>query len=131
MSIGVYFLLQLDNVAYFFGSMLDMVILLDRISTFKPNVKEWFRLSPYKTCLLCLIIVILVSGPYYFVNQVDSVTLRLNPTENFTVWFFRSSDFASTTLGSVLMFLVYGIRDLGVMVMQIVLNTTSMYFFKS
>ncbi len=89
LHIGIYYLLQIENLAYFYGSVLDCVILLDRISTFKKNVKAWFKLSPYTICLICLMSVIIVSGPYYFTNQVSSVTFRLNSTENFTVWFFR------------------------------------------
>jgi hypothetical protein len=128
--IGIYFLLQLNNVTYFYGSLLDVIILFDRISTFKQSIKAWFKLAPHKICIISLIIVIVVSGPYYFVNYVDSVTFKLDSTENFTVWFFRSSDFAKTTLGSALMFTVYGIRDLGMMILQIILNVISMYLFK-
>jgi hypothetical protein len=130
LTLGVNYMIQLDNVLYFYGSLIDLLILFDRISSFKPNLKLPIKLSPYKMSFVCFIGVLLISCPLFFVNQIDSRTFKLNQTVNFTVWNFHNSDFAKSPLGTGLTYFVYAIRDVLVMILQIVLNLISIGLFK-
>jgi hypothetical protein len=97
----------------------------------KPNAWNWIRAGPLKTCFLLLIASMVIEIPDYMGNMPGSATMQLSPTESFTVWFLNNTPFASTKFGSILLFVVYIVRDLGTLVTQIILNCVSFYLFKN
>lgn len=119
------------NICYFYSSVLDIFVLIDRIAYFKVSVRTWFRkCSPFKMCLIGLIGCLIIDSPYCYVFMPGSVVVRLNSTTNFTIWFASTTPFATSTVGKVLSYLVYSIRDVQVMLIKVALNIISAYILK-
>jgi hypothetical protein len=76
------------------------------------------------------ILTLILNIPYYLATVVDSYTFRLNATQNFTVWDFEVSPFASTRTGVILTSMCDCIRELLTALVLIVLNFIFIYFFK-
>jgi hypothetical protein len=109
---------------------LGVIILLDRISFFNAHVKKFFQLSAYKISAIAFAACFLIDIPYYFVFVPDSETVRLSQTRTFTIWFSNTSPFAVSALGKALTFIVYGLRDFLVMIIEIAVNLVSVYMLK-
>jgi hypothetical protein len=104
-KLAIYFIGNTANVYYFFGSIIDIFMLLDRIAIFKKGVKNAMKLSPYKMCIIAFVFVIAVEGPYFAGLTIDSIAFKLSPTSSFTVWYFKNSDFANSKLGTILIYI--------------------------
>jgi hypothetical protein len=129
-ALAIYFMGTTANVLYFFGSLIDVFLLLDRIAIFKPHIKRFFILPPYKMCLLAFVLVIVIDSPYYFFQVVASETYKLNATTSYTVWFYENSNFANSQLGKILIYTLIVIREVLVTLTQIILNLVSIFYFR-
>jgi hypothetical protein len=128
--VSVYFLINASNVIYFFGNIIDVLMLFDRIAIFKKKIKTVLKIHPYKMCCLAFVCVVLVDSPFYFVLVVEPLPFKLNATSTFIVWSYTNSAFASSKLGTVLTYMVYAVRDVVVCLAQISLNLTLILSFK-
>lgn len=122
----------ITNTAYFFGSVLDIIIMLDRLSTFSkrfriiPETFEWWKVT-----ILTLVVCIVIDGPYYFVNIPTQFTFQVAGYDQaYIVFSVDQSDFSTTVIGRVLTFGIYFIRDFLTMLVSIVLNILSMIYLK-
>ena len=122
----------ITNTAYFFGSVLDIIIMLDRLSTFSrkyrviPEAIEWWKVT-IGTLMICIVI----NGPYYFVNLPTEFSFQIaTSNQAYIVYAVDQSDFSTTVVGRVLTFGIYFIRDFLTMVISIVLNILSVVCLK-
>jgi hypothetical protein len=129
-ALDIYFQTNVCNVSYFYGSLIDMCVLIDRIAILKSQVRNMIKLTPYKICMIAFVTVVVIDSPSYFVLTVTDEHFKLNSTTSYIVWYFKNSDFANTQLGIALTYMVYGIREGFVTLAQIFLNMASMYCFK-
>jgi hypothetical protein len=125
-----YALLPLCMAGYFYGTVLDIVITVDRIANFKQSVKHWFQKFTTKTCLALYFVCGLINIPYHLIFMPKFRVVPINSTFNYTIWFTSLSPFAVTETGRVLTFLIYLFRDFSLMATEIVLNLVSIYFMK-
>jgi hypothetical protein len=126
-----YFYINVGCMCYFFGSAIDIVITLDRIGNFYKRVGSWMQNTrPYVVCPILFGLCFMVNLPYFFQYKATAFTGRLNRTENFTVYFSDTSPFAQSELGKAMVYLVLIIRDTGVLVVQLVLNLSSLFLLK-
>jgi hypothetical protein len=126
----LYALVTTNNVVYFYGTALDILITFDRIGTFKPKAIKWLKLSPYKTCLIIFVVCLVIDFPYLFVFVPCSLTVKVNATFLETVWYPCTSEYANSELGTIVTFIIYAIRDILLTVAEIALNVASVYFLK-
>jgi hypothetical protein len=118
-------------VSYFFGSIVEILIIIDRIGLFQAGFKKnIIKLSAYETCLVSLALTLILNIPYYLETVVNSNTFRLNATHSFTVWKFEESPFSQTRPGVIVSLICDIIRDLLVAAIQIVLNFIFILSFK-
>lgn len=114
------------NICYFYSSVLDIFILLDRLAVFNVSIKNWFtRIRPNKMCLIGLVVCLVVDSPYFYVFMPSSVEKRIDANTNFTIWFASNTPFATSNIGRALSYLVYSIRDVLVLVIKVILNIVS------
>jgi hypothetical protein len=118
------------NISYLYCSVLNIVITLDRISYFNARMRNFFKLSPYKISLISFVVSFLVDLPYCFIYVPTPAEVKLNQTFTFTIWYSYPSEFASTLLGQILLYIIYALRDVGVTFIQIGLNIVSIYLLK-
>ncbi len=124
----VYAYIPIVNTGYFFASVLDSLITLDRIACFNTQLKQYIRLSPYKASMIAYLACVLVNFPYFFVYRPNSRQVLLNSSQPFTLWASSTTDFAKSQAGTIVTFVVYAIRDVGTMLIEIVLNLISLYY---
>jgi hypothetical protein len=126
----IYLYVPVVNTGYFFTSVLDSLITLDRIACFKPQLKEHIKLSPYKASLVAYLVCALVNFPYFFVYKPISRQVPLNASQSFTLWSSGRTDFARSEQGTIVTCVVYALRDVLTMLMEIVLNVISLFYLK-
>jgi hypothetical protein len=120
----------ISNMNYFYSSVLDITILLDRLVHFENRIKGLFKLKPYWICVIAFFICFIVDSPYYFLYAPASLTVYLNATTTFTFWYGWPTSFGASHLATVLAYLVAGLRDVLVVILQIALNLASMIYLK-
>jgi hypothetical protein len=128
-----YVMIPLSNLFYFHSTVLDIVILLDRICLLNIQMKQkmkWLHQYPYRLCAFIFMLCILVDFPYFFVFIPAQATVQLNQTTPFVIHYSSTSPFAASELGKILTFMVYAVRDVAVMVIQFSLNIASAVLLK-
>jgi hypothetical protein len=126
----IFLIVPINNIGCFFGTAMDILILLDRIGTLKANVTRWLTLSAYKTSFLFLIFCSVVDFPFFFVFQPNSLKASLNATFVQTIWFPVQSVYAESEAGTIITFTIYAIRDFLFTAIEIVLNVVSVFLLK-
>ena len=94
-----------------YGTVLDIVILLDRIGNFSKRVKSWFKISATKICILVFFSAFIINFLYLYVLFPNAYTAKISANETFTVWFSDTRPFYKTSLGNVIFFTMEGFRD--------------------
>jgi hypothetical protein len=113
-----------------YASILEIVIILERITYFKIQLKKLFVISGPRVCLLSFLVCLIVDAPFYFIYIVDSRTFKLNLTATFTIWFTSTSDYASSLVGKVLLYICYALKDVGIVLIQIFLSLLWLCLFR-
>lgn len=126
-----YFKVTVGNLSYFYSTVLDIVILVDRISNFKRKWRSLFVLDPYQMCAVCLLACLVFNIPIYLAFSPSSATSPIGPNETFTVWFVDVTPFQMSKVGTILLFIVNFTRDLVTMLIEIVLNIISVVLLKN
>jgi hypothetical protein len=126
----IYVYVLLGNTSYFYGCVLDIIIILEQIFIIKNKANFLKNSSPYKYCLLALVSCIVVNFPYYFAYRPSSLTVSLNATWTYTFYFTDYSDFAKSQLGVIALYVVYSLRDFLTLSLQILCNIILIIFFK-
>jgi hypothetical protein len=130
-SLSIYFDGNIINALYFFGSLIDLLMLVDRIGIFKNKIKNIIKISPYKMCAIAFVFMVVVDAPFFFVLVVAApLPFKLNATSTYIVWSYTNSAFANSELGIVLTYVVFAIRDVIVGLAQISLNFAVIVYFK-
>jgi hypothetical protein len=116
---------------YLFGTLLDCYIILDRIAIFERKVNAFFKFSALKMAAIALSVSIAIQFPWYFEFVPTSNTESLDTGVEYQIWYLGLSNYALTQTGQVILLIVYGIRDIATMVIVIILNIVSIFYFKS
>jgi hypothetical protein len=120
-----------------YQSVLEIAILLDRLKTFNKTIKKYFTLSPQKFSLILSVICFLIDlfymfafspQEYFWYNYKEDGTL-----ERKSIWFVVSSNFATSSIGRILLILTYVIREFVTIIFTVgfslfLLNYTRNYF---
>jgi hypothetical protein len=117
--------IPIANFCYFYNGVLEILILLDRISIMNLRVKQCIKLSPAKICLIAGLACFIIDLPYYFTYEPGAKTILLSGNTTFTAWYLGTTSFATSQPGTVIVFVVAAVRDILVMLILVVLNVTS------
>jgi hypothetical protein len=99
------------NYGYFYGTILDIVIALDRIANFNGLVKRSLqKLSPYKMCIVLFVFCFLVDLAYFFVFVTGSVTFDVidangKTIRGYVLWYADISAFAKSKVGTIVLYI--------------------------
>ena len=120
-----YVLCPVLNFAVIFGSLLDVCISLERISHFKPKLKKVLKYSPLFMSLMAFIISIIFSSRYFFQFKPSYIEIKLNSTITIKLYRWINTEFSKTQFGNLTEHLIYCLRDLVLLVVQVILNVYS------
>lgn len=125
-----YIFTPLHMFGYFYSTMLDIFMALDRIVSMTPSLRVYMKLTPYQACLVGLIVCIIVNFPIMLVFQPGSFTGRTSATTTFTIWFPTTTVFSKTIAGKVITFTSYFVKDVLVLFIMIILSSISVHLLK-
>lgn len=100
------------NLSYFFATILDIAMLMDRIALFVPRLKPVFCNHPYKLSGLILLVCLAIDFPYFFFYMPKSVVLQLNATEFYRLHYVDYTEFGFSDTGRVIQYTQWIIRDI-------------------
>lgn len=129
--INAHLVVPFQGCAYLYSTLLDILILLDGLSTFNNRVRYWTQLlSPYKKITLLGVISIICTIPYFFLySPVNRTFISPNGSVQ-TVWIGGTSILTGTDTGYALIVLVLTIDYVLVMMAQIILNICSVLYIR-
>ena len=107
------------TILAFFSGFLDILISVERLLDFFPNVK---KLTSLKSCFILLPIVILITLPYFFIYYPAHLDVNLSQTETFRLYYIGLSDFGKSSIGQMVNYALFFIKDVLVFIIEIVLS---------
>jgi hypothetical protein len=110
--------------------LIDCYIALDRIAIFEKRVSAFFKYTPLKMSLIALVISIMIQAPCLLITIPATATVKLNAGVDYQLWFLYLSDYALSRTGQIFQFIVCGVRDLGTLVLLLVLSAISIFYFR-
>jgi len=117
-----------------FGTCINICILFERISNFKPIFKNYFRKKPIWVILTCLSLSIVTNIPIYLSVDPRPESEYQEALKNYDLlvnFMYCSRPLYSTTLiGRILLFLSAFISGCVFLVVEIIVNFVSLYKFK-
>lgn len=129
-AIFLYVIVPFSNLGYFYGTLLDILMTIDRIASMSPRLKSYIKLTPYQHCFICFVICLIVDMPFFFMVAPNELTAPINSTHQVTVWFTGVSEFSRTKIGHTMAYTVYILRDAFTMFIVIILNAISLYLLR-
>jgi hypothetical protein len=112
------------NLLIFFGTLIDSIIILERIVLFEPKAKFLLKYSPLVNSLALFVFAGLISVPQLFSYEIVDYR-RLTH-----IYGFALSVFANSSLGTIVTYVMLFIRIFLNLPVQIVLNIISVILFK-
>jgi hypothetical protein len=126
----VYIYIVIVNTGYFYGGLLDILIILDRIFIIKNKSTLLSKQSSWLICFVLFVVCLSINFPYFFVFYPSSLSVRLSDVESYTFYFFDVTTFAKSKIGTIITFTQYFFRDFFTLASEIILNLLSIYFLR-
>ena len=124
-----YIFVPLLNVNIFLSSLLDIVVSLDRALKFYPESSVKFSTISANKISLALIFSSAVVCSLAFL-QYKPMFLQLDSTEQIRIYFIVDTDFSTSSFAKAYKYLVFFLRDLVCLLIQIVLNAAIVILLK-
>jgi hypothetical protein len=128
---AAFFYFPMASVLNFYGCMIDIFILIDRIGRFNPRIKALVNWPVYKTCAVTFVAVFVFCLPLFAAYSSNKLTVMLNETTPFTIWYAGASPYFNVKLiGAIWLAVLLLVKDGLVMIVQLALNVASIILLK-
>ena len=117
------------NTIYFINSILDLIILIDRIALFKPKFK-FDKFNPYFICIIITIICTVINIPYFMLFTPVYFYAEFNNQTVTKFYYYGLSKFGSSDIGKNFSYFLNGVRDAGTLLVEFILNIVSLILLK-
>jgi hypothetical protein len=122
----------LGNTCYYFGTMLDLVLTLNRIAIFRKPVKKLFVLGPYKLCAAILAFCAITEIPYYIYYKIEQyIVYVVDSAKLIRVYLGIVASFGWSDAAITMVVLLELWRDLFLTLVVIAVNIWLVYCFKA
>lgn len=129
--VNSYLFLVPQNVCYVFGTLLDILILLERISTFNRRVKQLLKVvPPYKQVVLLALISIVLCIPNYILFGPETISVISPNKKTYIIWLSGRTKLGYLDAGRIVGVLSTAINYGVVMTIQIALNIRSLFYIR-
>ena len=128
--IAIKIMFPLFAIIYFYLSILDIVISLERISHFLIILKKLRTCNPYKICFLLFLVSLAMNLTYTFVYYPGSVNVKLANNTNYTIYYNALTSYGKSKIGQLNIIAVYLTRDVFILFVVIVLNILSIVLLR-
>jgi hypothetical protein len=111
---------------YFFNNVLDILIILDRISIFKPKLNVFRLDKPYVLCSIAFVMCFLINLFYYF-----SIDIASNESyfESNSISYCEQNEFGKTRHGFILNLLLIVLRDIITLMLEIISSILVIHYY--
>lgn len=129
-----YFKIPVINTCYFYGSILDIVLSLDRLVEFTRFKQRFRQINAHRLCIILLVVCIVLNLPYIFVFEPKMRRVHFvdangdRSSEN--SYYYGESAFASSSKGAILKNIHYIIRDFLTLVVMVLFNIVTLVLLK-
>jgi len=117
-----------------FGSLLNICILFERISNFKPRLEKYFKFRTYWMMLIALAISVLINFPSYFLYEVRHESEFKEALKDAQIVqsfpYCERADFSDTLIGKIMIGILAFIKDFVFSFIEIVLTIISLIHLK-
>ena len=128
--ISNYFIYTTVYIFYFYGSTLEICIILERSQFFLPKRFKKVKLQRFKLLFIIIFLIsILIQTPFYFIIEINYIDVPLN-SSLYRIYYVGASSFGTSVAGVVIIYVDYAIRDLMPLVIKIMLNFVLVYFVR-
>lgn len=130
-----YFKIPILNTCYFYGSVLDIVVGLDRLVEFTRFKATFRRLNAHVACSTLAVVCVLLNVPYLFVfepRQREYVLVEPNTARNQTetLFFYGESKLALSREGRIFKYIQIVLRELVTLLVMIAINIATLILLK-
>jgi hypothetical protein len=128
-------MINVANMLNFYESILNILIMLERISSFVLKFKKYTNIPPYRTSLLCLIGCIFICIPTYFLSYVKTQDEFIHDIEHYNesrveLKFCHKTYFSQTVYGKFFITIVILIMNGLTVLVEIYLTSITLVNFK-
>ena len=122
----------ISNIFYHYEDVIQMAILIDRMTIFSPWIKSQFNKSPQLISFLLFITCLFIDAPYAFSFKIKSLGTYYVNNQLETFYFLSSSNFSTTPFGRILLAVTTFFLNLFLtLVVGVTLNIVSLHLYKS
>ena len=107
------------TILAFFSGYLDILISVERLLDFFPHIKKPTLL---KSCLILMLIVVVVTFPYFFIYYPAHLDLNLSENETFRLYYIGLSEFGQSSIGEMVNNVLFFIKDIISFIVEVALN---------
>ena len=131
-----YIKIFLSNTCYFYGSVLDIVLAIDRLIEFSSLKMKFRQHDPNRVCSFLFVLVLILNAPYLFIFEpkkrliIYDDNFSRNQTEGEEFFYYGESQFALSPQGIILKNIQYFIRDILTLVLLVVINFITLILFR-
>ena len=123
--ISNYFIFPTQYVFYFYGSILEICIIIERSQYFLPRRFKKVELDRFKLFFLILFLIsVIIQLPFYFYFEPVYADVQFDENENtfYRIWYYNTTSFATTLGGKIINFVEFAITDLIPLILKIIMN---------
>lgn len=123
--------ISIGNTLYFFTGVLDIAIILERLSSFNQKLKWFTTINPKKVYFGILIFCLIINTPYFFVYRPVELDIKLSSNFTYRLNAFDATQFSRSQIGMIITYIEYLFRDILTLLIEITLNIISIIYLKS
>jgi hypothetical protein len=120
----------LVNTCYVLSALIDVAVLLDRITLFTRKFDFVNRYSLRLVCSTSLICGLLIGGQFYIFYYPETLEVYLSPTLTLKFFYTNATKFADGLFGSILFYIVLFLKDILTTALVTKFNIISIVLFK-
>ena len=123
--IGLTFSFPVFATFYYFNSILDVYISLERVTHFLPKLRIIRKLNPVFVCIFLFIFSLICNITYSQTYAPGEAIVYLDENTTYKIYFDKLTDFGHTAIGAINILAVYISRDVLTLILVIILNILS------
>ena len=117
-----FFYIPIYTTGYFYSSILDIFISLERLFNFYPKLNKFEKFSSRDVCLILFVVVVVIISPYFFIYYPSYLDVRLNLSSVFRIYYIDTTSFGKSYIGLVLVGLIFFIKDVLILLIEILIK---------
>ena len=113
------------NTCYFYGSLIDIVLAIDRLIEFTRFKGRFRQFNPTVICAFLFLLCVIINAPYILIFEP-----KKKPIANQFFYYYGESRFALSPQGIIFKNIQYFIRDILTLILLVFINLITLTLFR-